>query len=65
MAINDYKDLDCEANGMTAPQEKAKLRTEVERLSVVERMQEFWHDYEVGQNPWVLIDSDYTIRRFY
>ena len=51
MAINDYKDLDCEANGMTAPQEKAKLRTEVERLSVVERMQEFWHDYEVGQNP--------------
>jgi hypothetical protein len=47
MALNDYKDLDCEANGMTTPQEKAKLRTDVEKISVTERMQEFWRDYEV------------------
>ncbi len=46
MAINDYRDLECEANGMTTPAEKAKLRTDVEKLSVTERMADFWKDYE-------------------
>lgn len=51
MAINDYRDLDCEANAMATPEERPKIRSEVERLSVVERMAYFWRDYEVGQNP--------------
>ena len=60
MAINDYRDLDCEANAMATPEERPKIRSEVERLSVVERMADFWRDYEVGQNPWVIRPSDYT-----
>lgn len=60
MAINDYRDLDCEANAMATPEERPKIRSEVERLSVVERMAYFWRDYEVGQNPWVIHSSDYT-----
>lgn len=60
MAINDYKDLECEANGMTTPAEKAQLRTEVEKISVTERMADFWRDYEVWQNPWIIRLSDYT-----
>lgn len=59
MALNDYRDLECEANGMTTPAEKAQLRTEVERISVTERMADFWRDYEAWQNPWVI--SPYTI----
>lgn len=47
MALNDYNDLECEANGMTTPHEKAKRRTEVERISITERMADFWKDYEV------------------
>lgn len=54
MALNDYKDLECEANGMTTPQEKSRLRTVTERISVVERMAEFWKDYEAWQNPWII-----------
>jgi hypothetical protein len=46
MALNDYKDLECEANGMTTPAEKAKLRKDVEKLSVTERIADFWKDYE-------------------
>ena len=51
MSLNDYKDLECEANGMTTPQEKAKLRTEIEKQTITERMADFWKDYEKGQNP--------------
>ena len=46
MALNDYNDLECEANGMTTPHEKAKRRTEVERISITERMADFWKDYD-------------------
>jgi len=70
MALNDYRDLshswlwrvnrsidevnDSEANGITTPTEKAQLRTEVERISVTERMADFWRDYEAWQNPGVI-----------
>lgn len=79
MALNDYRDLshswlwrinrsidevnDSEANGMTTPKEKAKLRTEIERQTITERMADFWKDYEAWQNPWVIRPSDYTPSR--
>ncbi len=62
MTLNDYKDLECEANRMTTPQEKVILRTKVEQISITERMADFWKDYEAWQNPWVIRPSTYTPR---
>lgn len=63
MALNDYRDLECEVNGMTTPKEKAKLRTDIERQTITERMADFWKDYEAWQNPWVIRPADYTPSR--
>jgi len=45
--INKNSDIENEVIGITTPYEKAKLRTEIEKQSITERMIDFWKDYEV------------------
>lgn len=40
MALNDYRDLECDANGATLP---PVTKTQE---SILDRLEDFWRDYE-------------------